>query len=173
VIRVKPERIRAYSIKYAFNQSLAVPAQVAFDWCTDYQPNDFAIMKEKGRRDVQKITDDTILLTETARKNNRSIKKTKLVRLNRPSLSWTNTHIAGPNRHSQFLYKIVPEGKTRCRLHFQGLLVQYSRKPLNHHQLNRIAREECREDSTVWRHLAAALKRQRPIARSNSPIPNA
>jgi hypothetical protein len=157
---MKRETNYAYSVPYAFSQLLAAPAEVAFDWCTDYQPYDLAIMKEEGDRDIQKITDDTILLTETTRKNDQPIKKRKLVRLNRPSLSWTNTHVAGPNRHSQFLYTIVPEGKTRCRLYFQGLLIQYSRKPLTRQQLRRIARSERNGDATAWRNLAASLRRE-------------
>lgn len=157
---MKREKRHTYSVQYGFNQLLLAPAEVAFDWCTDYQPYDLTIMKEKGKRDIQKITDDTILLTETTRKNNRPIRKTKLVRLNRPSLSWTNTHIAGPNRHSQFLYTILPEGKTRCRLYFQGLLIQYSQKPLTRQQLRKIARDERKGDATAWHHIAASLRRE-------------
>ena len=118
-------------------------------------------MKEKGKRKIRRITEDTILLVETASKKNRLIRKTKLVRLNRPSLSWTNTHIAGPNRHSQFLYAIVPDGKNRSHLQFQGLLILSSRKALTRQQLRRIAREERQADSTAWRHLAAALRREK------------
>ena len=155
---MKRKKNYVYSISYAFTQRLSASAKAAFEWCTDYQPYDLAIMKENGKRDILKITYDTILLTETMKKGRRSVKKTKLVRLNKPSLSWTNTHVAGPNRHSQFLYKIVPEGKKHSRLYFQGLLIQYSRKPMSIGQLRKIAREERRGDSTVWRHLAAALR---------------
>ena len=159
MILMKHEKLHTYSVGYSFNQSLAAPAEVAFDWCTDYQPYDLAIMKEKGRRKIQRITRDTILLTETMPKKNRLIKKTKLVRLNKPSLSWTNTHIGGPNRHSQFLYKLVPEGKNRSRLYFQGLLIHYSPKTVTRQQLRKIAAAERRADATAWRHLAAALRR--------------
>jgi len=162
---MKPKQKYVYSISYAFAQRLSAPAKAAFDWCTDYQPYDLTIMKENGKRDVLKITDDTILLTETMKKNGRSIKKTKLVRLNKPSLSWTNTHVAGPNHHSQFLYKIVPEGKKRSRLYFQGLLIQYSRKPMSVRQLRKIAKDERRGDSTVWHHLAAALRNDLALTR--------
>ena len=158
MISTQQERLHAYSVKYGFNQLLAAPADEAFDWCTDYQPYDLTLMKENGKRTIRKITDDTILLTETTRRNRRSIVKTKLVRLNRPELSWTNTHITGPNRHSQFLYKLVPEGKTQSRLYFKGLLVRYSQKRLRGRQLLRIAREERLADSRAWRHLAAALR---------------
>jgi hypothetical protein len=157
---MQAEKLHIYSVRYAFNQPLAAPAEVAFDWCTDYQPYDFEIMREEGKRNIRRITDDTIVLTETTHKKNRIVRKTKLVRLNKSSLSWTNTHIGGPNRHSQFLYKIVPEGKTRSRLYFQGLLIQYSRKILDRQQLRKTAREERRGDSMVWRHLAAALRRE-------------
>ena len=119
VIKTKQQETHTYSVSYAFNQLLAAPAEVAFDWCTDYQPYDISLMKEKGTRKIEKLADDAILLTETAPKNNRTIKKTKLVRLNKRSLSWTNTHVAGPNRHSQFLYRIVPEGRKRSRLYFK------------------------------------------------------
>jgi len=157
---MKPERIHAHSVKYGFNQSLTAPAEEAFDWCTDYQPYDLTTMKEEGKRGIRKITDDLIILTESMRKNKKRIKKTKLVRLNKSDLSWTNTHISGPNRHSQFLYKIVPEGKTHSRLYFKGLLVCYSPKPLTRKELATITEQERSADSKAWRHLAAALRRE-------------
>ena len=150
----------ARSVRYTFTQSLALPAKEAFEWCTDYQPYDLAMMKEEGKRTIRKITEDTILLTESIPKKNKTITRTKLVRLNRPELSWSNTHISGPNRHSQFLYRILPEGKTRSRLFFRGLYVCYSSRPIPRKQLQRIGREERRGDSTVWRHLAAALREE-------------
>jgi hypothetical protein len=155
---MRDETRHVYSVRYGFNQALPLPADKAFDWCTDYQPRDFALMKEKGKRLIRRITADTILLTETTRKENRSVKKTKLVRLNKGDLSWTNTHISGPNLHSQFLYKIVPEGRTRSRLYFKGLLICYSLKALRRRQLHTIRREERRADSRIWRNLAAALR---------------
>ncbi len=160
MINVARKRNHAYAVQYAFSQGLSAPASLAYDWCTDYQPYDFAIMKEKGSRKIERITENTILLTESTRRRNHVIKKVKLVRLNKPSFSWTNTHIGGPNRHSQFLYRIVPEGKARSRLYFQGLLIQYSRKRLGSKELMRIATEERRADAKVWRNLAEALRRE-------------
>jgi hypothetical protein len=159
VSNVKP-KIHAYSVRYGFSQLLPVAADKAFDWCTDYQPYDLALMKETGRRAIRKLTKDAIVLTETTIKNKKTIKKTKLVRLNRAQLSWTNTHIAGPNLHSQFLYHLIPEGKNRCRLSFEGLLVCYSSRVLRKQQLKRIADEERLGDSTVWRNLADELRRE-------------
>ena len=151
----------AYSVRYNFNQLLALPAQKAFDWCTDYRPSDIRLMKEQGTRRIRRITDDTLLLTESMPRKDKTITKSKLVRLNGPELSWTSTHIAGPNLHSQFLYKLVPEGKSYSRLYFRGLYVCYSSKPISNAQLRRIANEERRGDSTAWRHLAAAVRREK------------
>jgi len=156
----KRGKLYAQSVRYSFTQPLSLPANEAFEWCTDYQPYDLAMMKEEGKRGIRRITNDTILLTESLLKKGKIMRKTKLVRLNRPELSWTNTHISGPNRHSQFLYKILPEGKSRSRLLFRGLYVCYSRKPIPRRQLQRIGRAERRGDSTAWRHLAAALRKE-------------
>ena len=154
-------KLHAHSVRYGFNQSLSAPVEEAFEWCTDYQPDDLTTMRETGKRTIRKITNDSIILMETIPIKNRTIKRTKLVRLNRPEFSWTNTHISGPNQHSQFLYKLVPEGKKRSRLYFKGLLVYYSRNPLTKQQLIKIGREERRADSTAWRHLATALRREK------------
>jgi len=156
----KRRTLYAQSVRYTFTQPLPLPAKEAFDWCTDYQPYDLVMMKEEGKRTIRKITEDTILLTESIPKQNKTTRRIKLVRLNRPELSWTNTHISGPNRHSQFLYRILPEGKTRSRLFFRGLYVCYSSKPIPRKQLQQLGREERRGDSTVWHHLAAALSEE-------------
>ena|SRR5271157_733500 len=115
--------MHVYSVRYSFKQSLTLPAKEAFEWCTDYKPYDLTLMNETGKRRIRKLTHDAILLTETTRRNKKTVTKTKLVRLNKPQLSWTNVHITGPNRHSEFLYKIEPLGKNRSRLNFIGLLI--------------------------------------------------
>jgi hypothetical protein len=150
--------MRAYSVKCGFNQRFSVPAKQAFNWCTDYQPSDLSLMNESGTRRIQKLNEDTILLKETTRQNEKAVTKTKLVRINKTSISWTNTHVAGPNLHSQFLYRIVPEGKRASRLFFTGLLVCYSAKHLSKHALRRMAKTERRVDSMAWKHLAKAME---------------
>lgn len=149
--------MNAYGVRYGFNQTFNVPAKNAFEWCTDYKPSDLALMREKGERRILRITEDTIILTETFHKAATTIKKRKVVRLNKPNLSWTNTHISGPNLYSQFLYEIVPVGKNRSRLNFTGLLICHSKAALNKRKLNRITAIERRVDSRAWRHLAAAM----------------
>jgi len=151
--------VHVYSVRYGFKQSLSMSPQEAFAWCTDYKPYDFTIMRETGKRRIQKLTDDAILLTETTAARGRTVRKTKLVRLNRPELSWTNTHISGPHRHSEFIYQIEPQGRNRSRLKFTGLLLCYSSNVLTRARLRKIARDERRADSKAWRYLAAAMEK--------------
>lgn len=151
--------MHVYSVKYGFKQPLKVPPQDAFEWCTDYKPYDFTIMRWKGKRRIRKLTHDAILLTDTYFTNKEPVTKTRLVRLNRPELSWTNTHISGPNRHSQFIYKIEPQGKNRSRLKFTGLMICYSRNVLTVEKLRKIARDERQTDSKAWHYLAAAMEK--------------
>jgi len=151
--------MHVYSVKYGFRQPFKVYPQNAFEWCTDYKPYDLTIMRWKGKRRIRMLTQDTIILTDTYLATKKPITKTRLVRLNRPELSWTNTHISGPNRHSQFIYKIERQGKNRSRLRFTGLLICYSRNVLAREKLRKIARDERRTDSKAWHHLAAAMEK--------------
>ena len=146
-----------YSVEYEFTQHLKASAQEAFEWCTDYKPYDLSLMKENGLRKIRKITKDAFLLTESISRNHRTIRKTKLVRLNRAGLSWTNTHLNGPNRNSQFLYQILPLRKNLSRLRFKGLLIVYSKGALDEHALRQIAKAEKEADSRAWRFLATAM----------------
>ena len=145
------------SVTYRFTQRFNVPARLAYKWSTDYRPNDLILMKEKGQRRIQKITKDTILLTEEVWNERKKIKKTKLVRLNPAGLSWFNVHISGPNRHSMFLYRIVPEGTTRSRLTFTGLLVVHGDSRVSQQRLRHIASRERHYDANAWKHLARAM----------------
>jgi hypothetical protein len=114
-------------------------------------------MGEKGRRTIKRITKDTIILREIVYQNGRKISKTKLIKLNPGKLSWHNIHLAGPNKHSEFIYEIVPEGKGASKLNFTGLLVVHDDKP-NVRKLKEIARAEKRYDSNAWKRLAKAMK---------------
>jgi hypothetical protein len=67
-------------------------------------------MKENGRRGIQRLTQDTLILIEVIKSGRKRMKKVKLIKLNPAKLEWYNTQLAGPNRHSEFLYKIHPEG---------------------------------------------------------------
>lgn len=152
--------IRIYSLRYGFTQHFSVPAGKAYDWCTDYQPHDLALMRIGGERRIRKITDDAILLDETTYSKGHAVKKTKLVRLDRSRLSWSSTHVSGPNLHSQFLYRIVPVGKGSSKLNFNGLLILYSKASLSPEKTSQIAKDERRQDSRSWRHLANTMAQE-------------
>ena len=151
--------MHVYSVRYGFKQSFKLSPQDAFEWCTDYKPYDLTLMRETGKRRIRKLTHDAILLTETTVTSNKPVTKTKLVRLNRPELSWTNTHISGPNRHSEFIYKIEPQGKNQSQLKFTGLLLCYSKNVLTREKLRKIARDERRADSKAWHYLGVAMEK--------------
>lgn len=160
--------LNVYSIRYSFSQRFVVPAREAFKWSTDYQPGDFTLMRVKGRRRIRRINEDTVLLTETTRSGRKRIVKTKLVRTNEADLSWVNTHVAGPFRHSQFIYRIIPEGRA-SRLQFRGLLLCYSARPVRPSKLRQVGLSEKRHDSQVWQNLAKAMAKelgQRPGRKS-------
>jgi len=146
----------ASSVTYRFSQRFNVPARDAYEWCTDYDPNDLSLMNEKGQRKIQRITDDTIVLTEVVYQNAKRIRKIKLVKLNPNRLSWYNIQISGPNRYSGFLYEIVPESKRRSKLNFTGFLVVYDAK-LTSRRLRQKAKAERQYDSNAWKLLAKAM----------------
>ena len=149
--------MRAYSVKYHFSQPFKAPAKYVYNWATDYQPHDLALMNVKGRRKISKITRDTVLLKETTYTNNKPITKTKLVRLNRGGLSWSNTHLSGPYHYSQFIYQIVPLGRNASRLDFTGLFLFYSNTKPSANKIRQLAKAERQHDSGVWRHLARRI----------------
>ena len=148
------------SVTYRFTQRLDAPARIAFQWCTDYQPDDLSLMHEEGERKIRWLTKDTVILHELVHHKGTQTRKIKLVRLNPSSLSWYNVQLSGPNKHSVFVYQLTPEGANHCRLSFTGLLVVYSRSKLSERRLGLIARRERRYDASAWKHLAKALHEQ-------------
>jgi hypothetical protein len=151
--------VPAFTVPYRFCQRFRVAARRAYEWCTDYRTDDLALMGEKGRRKISKLSNDTILFKETfPRPRGRAITKVKLIRLDRKHLSWTNTHLSGPARYSQFLYRIVPEGRDRSRLEFSGFQLERTRHRPTPAQKKLRARRLLREDSHAWELLARAME---------------
>jgi len=117
-------------------------------------------MQVNAKREILNISESTILLTDTFYSNNESVKNQKLVCLYPNELSWTSTHLTGPNKYSQFLYKIVPESKKTCRLDFIGLQIEYdNEKSYNKKEIEFIAKKLRKEDSTVWKYLATEMEK--------------
>jgi hypothetical protein len=149
--------MQVFSVSYTFSQHFQVPAQAAFHWATDYKSNDLALMGEKGKRTIRKLTNDTIILKESILRGKKKITKVKLVRIHPRKLSWHNIHVQGPNKYSEFLYEIIPQGRNESRLTFTGLLVLYSEQQINPRRLSQIATSEKRYDAQAWRLLAKAM----------------
>ena len=85
--------------------------------------------------------------------------KTRLVRLYPKRLAWTNTHVRGSSRHSQFLYELAPSGRGTSRLEFTGLqLLRLARRP-SARATATLGRTLAREDAALWRVLARAMAR--------------
>lgn len=147
----------SYSVRYGFSQRFEVPAERAFEWCTDYTPDDWKMMGKKGRREIERLNEDTIILTDTYVDRSGPVTKKRLVRLNHERLAWTNTHVGGPNLHSQFWYQIVPEGKG-SRLEFTGLQINYGRRPAVQ-EVAKLSKELAEDDSGMWRLLAEEMRK--------------
>ena len=146
---------KSYSVRYRFSQRFDAPPKKAYEWCTDYRTDDWTIMGKNGKRKIERLNEDTIILTDTYAGKNGPVTKQRLVRLSPESLAWTNTHVGGPNLHSQFWYQIVPEGKG-SRLDFTGLQVNYGRRP-SVKKVAKLSEELAKEDSGMWLLLAEAM----------------
>jgi hypothetical protein len=145
----------ALAVRYYFIQRFAVSAQSAFDWCTNFDPEDHLLMGDaKAKRQVSQITNDTIVLSDSFSSPSGPIEKQKLVQLYPSKLSWTSTHLTGPNKYSQFLYKITSQGKGFSTLNFTGLHIEYNEKV----DSKQLAQRLCREDADAWKLLAKAME---------------
>ncbi len=148
----------ASSFGFSFSIRLPASADRAYRWATDYTPGDLALMHESGRRTVETLTPDTVLLTDTVFQGGRRVRKQRLVRLRPEERSWINTHVAGPLKHSQFLYRITPLGRNASRLDFVGLQVEHGTRALSAAQRARRAKEVRRDDRNAWVHLVRAMR---------------
>lgn len=148
----------SYPVRYQFSQLFDVPAEAAYRWCTDYRPDDWGRMGKKGTRKIKHLNEDTLILTDTVTEEGGDVTKKRLVRLNSDRLAWTNTHLAGPNKHSQFWYQIVALGKGRSRLDFTGLQVNYGERP-SPSRTREMAGELRKGDSQMWTLLAKEMSK--------------
>jgi len=149
------------SIYYHFSQSFNVSALEAYKWCTDYDPHDQALMHVDAKREIMRVSEDTVILTDTFYNKGKKIIKKKLVCLYPDRLSWTSTHLTGPIKYSQFLYEIVPEGEESCHLDFTGLQVEYNdKKKLSKKEVKMLAEKLRNEDSAAWKLLAKEMEKE-------------
>ena len=150
-----------YSLRYHFSQIFAIPPLEAYKWCTDYDPNDLTLMHQKGKREITHLTETTILLTDTFYNQKESIKKNKLVQLYPDRLSWTNTHLSGLNKYSQFLYEIKPENKSSSKLNYIGLQMEYKKSiKLGKKEIEAREIEQMKQDAAVWKIIAKEMEKE-------------
>lgn len=149
-----------YSLSYQFRQSFRAPAGAAYAWCTDFGPGDGKLLEDHWERSVRRIAEDALVLTDTNYPEGRRRRIRRLVRLVPSERMWTNTHLDGPFRHSQYWYRIVPDGPGRSHLEFRGLRLLRSSARLSPKEVARRAEQELRNDSGLWRtSLAPAMER--------------
>jgi hypothetical protein len=149
-----------YSLQYRFRQPLRAPARAAYGWCIDYGPGDGKLFPERWERSVRWLNEDAVVLTDTTYPGGRARRIHRLVRLGRSDLEWTNTHLDGPFRHSQYWYHIVPDSSRSCHLEFRALRLEASPRPLSASEVAEMVDRERGWDSNLWRRrIAPALER--------------
>jgi hypothetical protein len=147
------------SLRYHFRQALNVPARAAYDWATDFDPADGRLFSRKTRRTVHRLTDDAVVLTDVTYPDGRPRRIRRLVRMDPAGMAWTNTHLDGPFRHSQFWYRIVPDGRSASHLEFEGFTLEEVPRRLSSAMVAARAAQNRRHDSAEWRdYLAPALE---------------
>lgn len=145
------------SVRYRFRQNFSVSAQKAFNWCTTFDADDHVLMGEsEAKREIIDIANGSLLLKDTFSTPNGTVEKQKLVALYPKRHQWTSTHLSGPNKHSQFLYTIMPRGKGASVLEFSALHIEYDDKA----DARQLAERLCREDAAVWVKLAKVMGTQ-------------
>jgi hypothetical protein len=144
------------SIRYRFTQKFAFSAKDAYDWCTDFEPQDHKLMgDETATRQIVNVAEGMVILNEVFQTPNGDFEKQKIVHLYPQSRSWVSTHLTGPNKHSQFTYQITPE-KGGSKLEFTALHIDYG-KNLTTAEVKTLSERLCREDAEAWRLLAEAM----------------
>jgi len=83
------------------------------------------------------------------------VERQKLVQVYPTRLSWVATHLIGPNKYSQFLYRICPDGKGGSFLDFSALHLEYDSKEDSRTLGSRL----CKADADAWKLLATVLSK--------------
>jgi hypothetical protein len=148
-------------IRYCFSQRFSVSAPQAYSWCTDFSPEDHALMGEaNAEREVTQLTDSTLILKEIFHTDNGDIEKQKLVQLYGDRLSWVSTHLSGPNKFSQFIYEIFAEGDSASYLNFTALHIEHGKEDMTKEEVKLLAGRLCKYDSKAWKLLAKAMAKE-------------
>ena len=149
------------SIRYHFIQHFHVPAVKVYNWCTHYDPQDPVLMLQDAERRIRNLSGEVLVLTDIYHSEAGNTEKQRLVILYPGKLSWISTHITGPNRHSQFLYRILPESENESHLEFTGLHVERIKKnDFDEEKISKLSERLKDEDSSAWKLLAKEMERE-------------
>jgi hypothetical protein len=67
-------------VHYKFTQRFNQPARKTYEWCTDFTPEDQVLMQKKNAtRQVQQLTENTIILTDKFHNEGETTVKQKLI----------------------------------------------------------------------------------------------
>ena len=149
------------AILYQFSQSFPFSAYIAYQWCTDFAPKDHTLMgEENAKREVTPLSDNAVILKETFHTKTGDIEKQKLVHLYPDQLSWVSTHLAGPNRYSQFIYQISAKDKNASSLNFIAHYIEHQKEIMTATDIELLADKLSNYDSNVWKLLAKAMEKE-------------
>lgn len=147
----------AVTVAFSFKQRFRFPAADVYRWATDYTPHDIGLLGKQGRRGIARLNDDTLVLTDTfVAPDGTKVTKKKLIRLYPGSLRWINTHVSGPNLHSQFVYELFDDGSRGSYLLFTGRQI-VQRDGITPKELKSLTRTVKSEDAGMWKSLAKAI----------------
>jgi len=149
-----------YTISYQFSQNFNVSAKEAYLWCTDFSPQDPALMSENNvTRKITKLSQNTIILKETIQVENEPVVKRKLVKLYPERLTWISTHINGPNKYAQFLYEVTAKTHGSSQLYFTAQHIEHQNE-ISPSGLQKLAASLCKHDTNIWKLLAQAMEKE-------------
>jgi len=148
-----------FTVHYKFSQTFPFSVRAAYDWSTDYDEEDLSLMGLQGKREIERVDADTLVLHDTFFSDGRTTKKKRLVRMFPELLILTNTRLAGPMKHSQFIYQFVAEGTNGSRLDFTGAQVERSSKRPSPAKIAALSSQYAKEDSALWVNLAKAMEK--------------
>jgi hypothetical protein len=153
------------TLAFSFKQKFSVPAQALYAWATAYDAKDIERLGKQGHRKIERLNADTVMLHDTVldAKGN-GVTKPKLVRLYPERFTWVNTHVGGPNQHSQFLYEITPTGRNTCLFTFTARQVIHG-STATPAAVKRQTAAVKKEDVLMWKHLARVMAQELQPAR--------
>jgi len=147
-------------LDYRFRQRFRVPARAAYDWATDYTPEDWGIAGLEGTRRVERLAPEIVRLTDRAHDAAEAgVEKVRIVQLYPAALAWVSTHVGGPCLHSQFRYAVRPLGPRRSELLFEGREIRWEARAAAPATVRSLRRTLRRADQDLWRSFARAMAR--------------